>query len=172
MSQEIIYTMKGVSKIYPPTRYVLKNIYLSYFYGAKIGVLGLNGSGKTTLLKIMAGVDKDFIGEAFPSKTMKVGYLEQEPQLDPELSVRDNIFSGMGELPKLMKDFNEISEKFNYPDLDPDLMNSLIEKQGVIQEKLEALGGWEVDQKIEMMIDVLRCPDADTKVDKLSAFWR
>lgn len=168
MSQEIIYTMKGVSKIYPPTRYVLKNIYLSYFYGAKIGVLGLNGSGKSTLLKIMAGVDKDFIGEAFPSKTMKVGYLEQEPQLDPELSVRDNIFSGMGELPKLMKDFNEISEKFNDPDLDPDLMNSLIEKQGVIQEKLEALGGWEVDQKIEMMIDVLRCPDADTKVDKLS----
>ena len=99
MSQEIIYTMKGVSKIYPPTRYVLKNIYLSYFYGAKIGVLGLNGSGKSTLLKIMAGVDKDFIGEAFPSKTMKVGYLEQEPQLDPELSVRDNIFSGMCELP-------------------------------------------------------------------------
>ncbi len=168
MSQEIIYTMKGVSKIYPPTRYVLKNIYLSYFYGAKIGVLGLNGSGKSTLLKIMAGVDKDFIGEAFPSKTMKVGYLEQEPQLDPELSVRDNIFSGMGELPKLMKDFNEISEKFNDPDLDPDLMNTLIEKQGAIQEKLEALGGWEVDQKIEMMIDVLRCPDADTKVDKLS----
>ena len=168
MSQEIIYTMKGVSKIYPPTRYVLKNIYLSYFYGAKIGVLGLNGSGKSTLLKIMAGVDKDFIGEAFPSKTMKVGYLEQEPQLDPELSVRDNIFSGMGELPKLMKEFNDISEKFNDPDLDPDLMNTLIEKQGVIQEKLEALGGWEVDQKIEMMIDVLRCPDAETKVDKLS----
>lgn len=168
MSQEIIYTMKGVSKIYPPTRYVLKNIYLSYFYGAKIGVLGLNGSGKSTLLKIMAGVDKDFIGEAFPSKTMKVGYLEQEPQLDPELSVRDNIFSGMGELPKLMNEFNEISEKFNDPELDPDLMNTLIEKQGVIQEKLEALGGWEVDQKIEMMIDVLRCPDADSKVEKLS----
>ena len=168
MSQEIIYTMKGVSKIYPPTRYVLKNIYLSYFYGAKIGVLGLNGSGKSTLLKIMAGVDKDFIGEAFPSKTMKVGYLEQEPQLDGTLSVRDNIFSGMGELPKLMKEFNEISEKFNDPDLDPDLMNTLIEKQGVIQEKLEALGGWEVDQKIEMMIDVLRCPEPETLVQNLS----
>lgn len=168
MSQEIIYTMKGVSKVVPPTRYVLKNIYLSYFYGAKIGVLGLNGAGKSTLLKIMAGVDKDFLGEAFPSKTMKVGYLEQEPKLDPEKTVKENIFSGMGELPFLMKEFNDISEKFNDPDLDPDLMNTLIEKQGVIQEKLEALGGWEADQKIEMMIDVLRCPDGDTKVDKLS----
>ncbi len=168
MSQEIIYTMKGVSKVFPPQRYVLKNIYLSYFYGAKIGVLGLNGSGKSTLLKIMAGVDKDFIGEAFPSKTMKVGYLEQEPQLDNTLSVRDNIFSQMGELPKLMKDFNAISEKFNDPDLDPDEMNKLIEKQGEIQEKLEALGGWEVDQKIEMVIDALRCPDADTPVANLS----
>ena len=150
MSQEIIYTMKGVSKIYPPQRYVLKNIYLSYFYGAKIGVLGLNGSGKSTLLKIMAGVDKDFIGEAFPSKTMKVGYLEQEPQLDLTTTVKENIFSQMGDLPKLMKDFNAISEKFNDPDLDPDEMNKLIEKQGEIQEKLEALGGWEVDQKIEI----------------------
>jgi ATP-binding cassette ChvD family protein len=168
MSQEIIYTMKGVSKVYPPSRYVLKNIYLSYFYGAKIGVLGLNGAGKSSLLKIMAGVDKDFIGEAFPSKTMKVGYLEQEPQLDLNLTVKENIFSHMGELPKLMKEFNEISEKFNNPDLDPDEMNALIEKQGVIQEKLEALGGWEVDQKIELIIDALRCPDADTPVANLS----
>ena len=168
MSQEIIYTMKGVSKVVPPTRYVLKNIYLSYFYGAKIGVLGLNGAGKSTLLKIMAGVDKDFLGEAFPSKTMKVGYLEQEPKLDADKTVKENIFAGMGELPALMKEFNEISEKFNDPDLDPDVMNTLIEKQGVIQEKLEALGGWEADQKIEMMIDVLRCPDGDVKVDKLS----
>jgi len=168
MSQEIIYTMKGVSKVYPPNRYVLKNIYLSYFYGAKIGVLGLNGAGKSTLLKIMAGVDKDFLGEAFPSKTMKVGYLEQEPHLDPNLTVKENIFSGMGELPKLMKEFNEISEKFNDPNLDPDEMNTLIEKQGAIQEKLEALGGWEVDQKIELVIDALRCPDADTPVTNLS----
>jgi sulfate-transporting ATPase len=168
MSQEIIYTMKGVSKVVPPTRYVLKNIYLSYFYGAKIGVLGLNGAGKSTLLKIMAGIDKDFLGEAFPSKSMKVGYLEQEPKLDADKTVKENIFAGMGELPGLMKEFNEISEKFNDPDLDPDVMNTLIEKQGVIQEKLEALGGWEADQKIEMMIDVLRCPDGDVKVDKLS----
>lgn len=168
MSQDIIYTMKGVSKVYPPNRYVLKNIYLSYFYGAKIGVLGLNGSGKSSLLKIMAGVDQDFIGEAFPARQMKVGYLEQEPQLDPTMTVKENIFSGMGELPQLMKSFNEISEKFNDPDLDPDEMNKLIEKQGEIQEKLEALGGWEVDQKIEIAMDALRCPDGDLAIPQLS----
>ena len=120
MSQDIIYTMKGVSKIYPPQRFVLKDIYLSYFYGAKIGVLGLNGAGKSSLLKIMAGIDKDFIGEAFPAKKLKVGFLEQEPQLDASLTVKENIFSGMGDLPGLMKAFNEINEKFNDPDLDPD----------------------------------------------------
>ena len=168
MSQEIIYTMKGVSKVYPPNRYVLKNIYLSYFYGAKIGVLGLNGSGKSTLLKIMAGVDTEFLGEAFPAKKMKVGYLEQEPKLDDSLSVRDNIFSQMGDLPKLMKDYNAINDKFSDPDLDPDEMNKMIEKQGELQEKIEALGGWDVDQKIEMVIDALRCPDADQMTTHLS----
>lgn len=168
MSHEIIYTMKGVSKVYPPNRYVLKNIYLSYFYGAKIGVLGLNGSGKSTLLKIMAGVDHDFLGEAFPAKQLKVGFLEQEPQLDPNQTVKENIFSGMGDLPKFMKEFNQINEKFNDPDLDPDEMNKLIEKQGEIQEKIEALGGWEVDQKIELAMDALRCPEGDLPVTKLS----
>ncbi|MFZ4403572.1 MAG: energy-dependent translational throttle protein EttA [Pseudobdellovibrionaceae bacterium] len=168
MSKEIIYTMKGVSKVFPPNRYVLKNIYLSYFYGAKIGVLGLNGAGKSTLLKIMAGVDKDFLGDAFPSKQMKVGYLPQEPHLDETMTVKENIFSGMGELPLLMKQFNEISEKFNDPDLDPDVMNTLIEKQGVVQEKIEALNGWEVDQKIEIAMDALRTPEGDSAVAHLS----
>lgn len=168
MSQDIIYTMKGVSKVYPPQRYVLKNIYLSYFYGAKIGVLGLNGSGKSSLLRIMAGVDLDFLGEAFPARQMRVGYLEQEPQLDPTLTVKENIFSGMGELPKLMKEYNAINDKFSDPDLDPDEMNKLIEKQGAIQEKLEALGAWDVDQKIEIAMDALRCPDGDLSVDRLS----
>ncbi len=168
MSQDIIYTMKGVSKVYPPNRFVLKDIYLSYFYGAKIGVLGLNGSGKSSLLKIMAGVDTEFIGEAFPAKKMKVGYLEQEPKLDETLNVRDNIFSQMGELPKLMKDYNAINDKFSDPDLDPDEMNKLIEKQGELQEKIEAMGGWEVDQKIELVIDALRCPDAEEAVAHLS----
>ncbi len=168
MSQEIIYTMKNVSKVYPPNRYVLKNIYLSYFYGAKIGVLGLNGSGKSTLLKIMAGVDQEFLGEAFPAKKMKVGYLEQEPKLDDTLTVRDNIFAGMGELPALMKEYNAINDQFSDPDLDPDKMNELIEKQGTLQEKIETLGGWEVDQKIDIVINALRCPDADSPVDHLS----
>ena len=168
MSQDIIYTMKGVSKVYPPNRYVLKNIYLSYFYGAKIGVLGLNGSGKSSLLKIMAGLDTEFLGEAFPAKKMKVGYLEQEPKLDDTLNVRDNIFSQMGDLPQLMKDYNLINDQFSDPDLSEDKMNKLIEKQGELQEKIEALGGWDVDQKIEMVIDALRCPDAETAVAHLS----
>ncbi len=168
MSQDIIYTMKGVSKVYPPNRFVLKDIYLSYFYGAKIGVLGLNGSGKSSLLRIMAGIDKDFVGEAFPARAFKVGYLEQEPQLDETMTVKENIFSGMGELPKLMKEFNAINDKFSDPDLDPDEMNKLIEKQGVIQEKLEVLGAWDVDQKIELAMDALRCPDGDLPVKNLS----
>ncbi len=168
MSQDIIYTMKGVSKVYPPNRYVLKNIYLSYFYGAKIGVLGLNGSGKSSLLKIMAGLDKDFLGEAFPAKEMKVGYLPQEPQLDETLSVRDNIFSGMGELPKLMTEFNRLSELMCNPDITPEEMEKLIDKQGQYQEKIEALDGWGVDQKIELAMDALRCPEGDLPVKNLS----
>ncbi len=168
MAEEIIYTMKGVSKVYPPQKYVLKNIYLSYFYGAKIGVLGLNGSGKSTLLKIMAGVDQDFLGEAFPAKKLKVGYLEQEPQLDPTMTVKENIFSGMGDLPLFVKRYNEITEKFNDPDLDPDVMNTLIEQQGELQEKIENLGGWEVDQKIDLAMEALRCPDGDSPVSHLS----
>jgi energy-dependent translational throttle protein EttA len=168
MSQDIIYTMKGVSKVYPPNRFVLKNIYLSYFYGAKIGVLGLNGSGKSSLLKIMAGVDQEFIGEAFPARKMKVGYLEQEPQLDTKLSVKENIFSGMGELPIYMKEYNDISKQFEDPDLDPDKMNSLIERQGQLQEKIEALNGWEVDLVIEKAMDALRCPDGDLPIAQLS----
>ncbi len=167
MSQDIIYTMKGVSKVYPPTRYVLKNIYLSYFYGAKIGVLGLNGSGKSTLLKIMAGEDKDFIGEAFPARQMKVGFLKQEPELENDKTVKENIFSGMGELPGLLAEFNKISERFQ-EELSPEDMEKLIEKQGQIQEKIEALGGWEVDQKIEIAMDALRCPPGDQLVSQLS----
>ncbi len=168
MSQDIIYTMKGVSKVYPPNRFVLKDIYLSYFYGAKIGVLGLNGSGKSSLLKIMAGTDQDFIGEAFPARKMRLGYLQQEPELDPKLTVKENIFSGMGDLPKFMQEFNAISEKFNDPDLDPEKMDQLINRQGELQEKIEALGGWEVDQKIEKAMDALRCPDGDLPVTHLS----
>lgn len=168
MSQEIIYTMKGVSKVYPPNRFVLKDIYLSYFYGAKIGVLGLNGSGKSSLLKIMAGVDKEFLGEAFPSKTLKVGYLEQEPKLDPKLTVKENIFSGMGELPFLIEKFNKICARLGDENITPDEMDKLIDEQGQVQEKIEAMGGWEVDQKINVAMEALRCPEGDLSVVNLS----
>ncbi len=167
MAEEIIYTMKGVGKVYPPNRYVLKNIYLSYFYGAKIGVLGLNGSGKSTLLKIMAGVDHEFLGEAFPARAFKVGYLQQEPQLDVKKTVKENVMDGLGELNELLLEFNRINDKFS-EEMTPEAMEKLIERQGQVQEKLEALGGWEVDQKVEQAMDALRCPPGDSAVTNLS----
>ena len=168
MAEEIIYTMTGVGKVYPPNKYVLKDIYLSYFYGAKIGVLGLNGSGKSSLMKIMAGLDDDFIGEAFPAKDFKLGYLDQEPQLDPEKTVKENVMDGLGELNEYLTEFNKINEKFQDPELDPDEMEKLIAKQADYQEKIEALDGWEVDQKIEQAMDALRCPPEDSSVKDLS----
>jgi energy-dependent translational throttle protein EttA len=167
VAEEIIYTMKGVSKVYPPNRFVLKDIYLSYFYGAKIGVLGLNGSGKSSLLKIMAGVDGDFLGEAFPARDFKVGYLQQEPQLDPTKTVKENVMEGMGELPRLLEEFNRISQKM-CEDITPEEMEKLIDRQGNIQEKIEAADGWEIDQKLERAMDALRCPPGDTPVTNLS----
>jgi len=167
MAEEIIYTMKGVGKVYPPNRYVLKDIYLSYFYGAKIGVLGLNGAGKSSLLNIMAGVDNDFLGEAFPARDFKVGYLKQEPELDPKKTVKENVMDGMGELPKLLAEYNKISEKFA-EEMSPEEMEALIEKQGKIQEKIEAADGWEIDAKLERAMDALRCPPGDSPVTNLS----
>ena len=168
MANDIIYTMKGVGKVYPPNRFVLKDIYLSYFYGAKIGVLGLNGAGKSSLLKIMAGVDQDFIGEAFPARDFKIGYLQQDPKLDESKTVKENIMEGLGELNDLLKEFQVISDKFSDPDLDPDEMEKLIEKQGVVQEKIEARDGWSVDQKIAVASQALRCPPDDAAVGPLS----
>jgi sulfate-transporting ATPase len=167
VAEEIIYTMKGVGKVYPPNRYVLKDIYLSYFYGAKIGVLGLNGAGKSSLLNIMAGIDQDFLGEAFPARDFKVGYLKQEPELDPKKTVKENVMDGMGELPKLLADYNAISEKFS-DEMTPEQMEALIEKQGKIQEKIEAADGWEIDAKLERAMDALRCPPGDSDVTNLS----
>ncbi len=164
---EIIYTMKGVGKVYPPNRWVLKNIYLSYFYGAKIGVLGLNGSGKSSLLRIMAGVDHDFVGEAFPAREFKVGYLEQEPKLDASKTVKENVMDGLGELPLLLKEFEEISAKFA-EDMSPEAMEKLIDRQGKVQEKIEAQNGWEVDQKLEKAMDALNCPPGESQVTTLS----
>ncbi len=168
MAEEIIYTMKGVGKVYPPNRYVLKDIYLSYFYGAKIGVLGLNGSGKSSLLKIMAGVDKEFLGESFPARDFKVGYLPQEPELDETKNVKENVMDGLGAINTWLKEYQAISDKFSDPDLDPNEMEKLIEKQGVLQEKIEAVDGWEIDQKVERAMDALRCPPGEWPVKNLS----
>lgn len=168
MAEEIIYTMKGVSKVYPPNKYVLKNIYLSYFYGAKIGVLGLNGSGKSSLLNIMAGKDEEFLGESFPARDFKLGYLEQEPDLDPEKTAKQVIFEGVGEVARLLTEFNDISTQLCDENLDPNKMEKLIEKQGSIQEKIEALDGWGLDAKIDQAMDALRCPPEDALIKNLS----
>lgn len=168
MSQDIIYTMKGVGKVYPPNRYVLKDIYLSYFYGAKIGVLGLNGSGKSTLLRIMAGEDQDFLGEAFPARDFNIAYLKQEPELNLSKSVKENVMEGLGEINQWLADFNEISTALCDENLTPEKMESLIDKQGKIQEKIEAVDGWEIDQKVEQALEALRCPPGDSQVTHLS----
>ena len=168
MAEEIIYTMKGVSKVYPPNKYVLKDIYLSYFYGAKIGVLGLNGSGKSSLLKIMAGSDQDFLGESFPAKDYKLGYLEQEPVLDPDKTVKEIILEGVGELADHLKEFNELSMKMCDENISEGDMEKLIDRQGTIQEKIEAADGWELDAKIEQAMEALRCAPEDSLVGSLS----
>ncbi len=168
MSQEIIYTMKGVGKVIPPNnKFILKDIYLSYFYGAKIGIIGGNGSGKSTLLRIMAGVDKNFVGEAFPAKEMKVGYLPQEPEIDESKTVKELVEEGVGELAEKIKEFNVISAKFA-EEMTDDEMNALLEKQGKVQEFIEANNGWELDHKLERAMDALHCPPGDAIGKNLS----
>jgi ATP-binding cassette ChvD family protein len=161
---KIIYTMMRVSKFYDK-KPVIKDISLSYFYGAKIGVLGLNGSGKSSLLRIMAGVDKEFNGQAVLSPGYSVGFLEQEPQLDDAKSVREIVEEGAAETVALLAEFNEITAKFADPDADFD---KLIERQGVVQEKLDHLDAWDLDARLEMAMDALRCPPGDTRVQVLS----
>lgn len=162
--------MTGVNKIYPPQKQVLKNIYLSFFYGAKIGVLGLNGSGKSSLLRIIAGIDKEFQGEVVSDLGYSVGLLEQEPQLDKGKTVKEIVEEGVKETVALLKEFEAINEKFADPEVleDPDKMDKLIARQGEVQEKLDAIGAWELDHKLERAMDALRCPPADSKVDNLS----
>jgi energy-dependent translational throttle protein EttA len=168
--EKIIFSMTGVSKIYPPSKQVLKDIYLSFFYGAKIGVLGLNGSGKSSLLRIIAGVDKEFQGEVVSDLTFSVGLLEQEPKLDRSKTVKEVVEEGVHEIMRLLKEFEAINEKFGDPDIleNPDAMDKLIQKQGQIQEKLDASGAWEIDHKLERAMDALRCPPPDSKVENLS----
>jgi len=166
MSQEtIIFSMAGVSKIIPPNRQILKNIYLSFFYGAKIGVLGLNGSGKSTLLRIIAGVDKSYNGEVVFSPGYSVGMLEQEPQLDPTKTVREVVEEGVQEVVNLLKEFDEINEGFNDPDADFD---KLIARQAEVQEKLDRHNAWELDTKLERAMDALRTPPSDAVIGNLS----
>ena len=168
MSNEtIIFSMAGVGKIFPPKKQVLKDIYLSFFYGAKIGVLGLNGSGKSSLLKIIAGLDKEYIGDVAFSGGYTVGMLEQEPKLDPDKTVKEILEEGVQDVVDLLKEFDEINLKFAEPMTD-DEMNKLIERQGIVQELLDQKEAWELDTKLEKAMDALRTPAADAKVGNLS----
>lgn len=166
MSQ-FVYTMNRVGKVVPPKREILKDISLSFFPGAKIGVLGLNGAGKSTLLRIMAGLDTEINGEARPQPGIKIGYLPQEPQLDEELDVRGNVEQGVGEIVELVNQFNAISDKFAEPMSDEE-MNALLEQQGELQNKIDAADGWQIERTLEVAADALRLPPWDAQVSKLS----
>ncbi len=164
---QYIYTMNRVAKVVPPKQFILKDISLSFFPGAKIGVLGLNGSGKSTLMRIMAGLDTEIDGEARPQPGINIGYLPQEPELDENKDVRGNVEEGLGDTIELLNRFNEISNKFAEP-MDDDEMNALLEEQGKLQDAIDSAGGWEVDRKLEIAADALRLPPWDADVTKLS----
>jgi len=164
---QYIYTMNRVAKMVPPKRFIIKDISLSFFPGAKIGVLGLNGSGKSTLLRIMAGIDKEFEGEARPQPGINIGYLPQEPELDPAKDVRGNVEEGVAETKALLERFNAISDRFAEP-MDDDEMNTLLEEQGKLQDAIDSAGAWELARKLEIAADALRLPSWDADVTKLS----
>lgn len=166
MAHEFVYTMNDLRKVIGD-RVILDGITLSFFPGAKIGVLGANGAGKSTLLRIMAGIDQDVMGEAKPAKGLRVGYLPQEPELDPEKTVLGNVEEGVGELRALLDEFNALSEKFAEP-MDDDEMNALLEKQGKLQDQIDAADAWEIDRTVEVAMEALRCPPPDADVSTLS----
>ena len=168
--KKVIFSMVGVSKIYPPQKQVLKNIYLSFFYGAKIGIIGLNGSGKSSLLKIIAGIDKDYQGEVVFSPGYSVGYLEQEPQLDADKTVIEVVREGVQPIMDLLAEFDAVNAAFGDPDVleDPDKMDALISRQAELQDKLDAADAWNIDSKLERAMDALQCPPDDQKIATLS----
>jgi ATP-binding cassette ChvD family protein len=167
MAPDFIYTMKDLRKVVPPKREILKGIWLSFYYGAKIGVLGLNGAGKSSLLRIMAGQDPDFIGEAFLGKNFTAGFLEQEPKLDPNKTVLGNVQDGVADKMKVVNRWNEVSAKFAEP-MGDDEMNKLIEEQGKLQDQMDTQNLWDLDRQLEIAMDALRCPPGDAEVAKLS----
>jgi ATP-binding cassette ChvD family protein len=167
MAGEYIFTMRDLRKVVPPSREILKGIHLAFFPGAKIGVLGANGAGKSTLLRIMAGVDRDFLGEARPLPGIRIGFLPQEPQLDPTKDVRGNVMDGVREQQALLDQFNQLSARFAEP-MDDEEMTRLLEKQGNLQERIDALGLWELDHKIDLAMDALRLPPGDADVSRIS----
>lgn len=168
--KKIIFSMVGVNKIFPPQKQVLKNIYLSFFYGAKIGIIGLNGSGKSTLLKIIAGIDKDYQGEVVFSPGYSVGYLEQDPKLEPGKTVKEIVQEGVQEIVDTLKEYEEVNERFGDPEVleDPDKMDALINRQAELQDKIDATDAWNLDSCLERAMDALRCPPEDQVVDTLS----
>ena len=165
--EKIIFSMVGVSKVLNNNKKILNNIYLSFFYGAKIGIIGLNGSGKSTLMKIIAGIDKSFQGEVVFSPGYSVGYLEQEPQLDPTKTVKEIVEEGAAETVALLKEYEDINMKLCEP-MDDDEMARLVERQGELYEKIDQVNGWELDSVLERAMDALRCPDGDQPVNVLS----
>ena len=164
---QYVYSMMGVGKVVPPKKHILKDISLSFFPGAKIGVLGLNGAGKSTLLRIMAGIDTEIEGEAIPQKNLKVGYLPQEPQLDDDTDVRANVEQGLGEAKALLDEFERVSARFG-EELTDDEMTALIEEQGELQTRIDAIGAWEIERKLEIAADALRLPPWEARVEHLS----
>jgi ATP-binding cassette ChvD family protein len=164
---QFIYTMKGLGKVHPPDQVVLKDIWLSFLPGAKIGVLGLNGSGKSTLLRIMSGQDQNFVGEAFPAAGISIGFLEQEPKLDPGKDVLGNVEEGVSEIRGLLNRYDEINAKFG-EEMSPEEMEKVLEEQGKVQDRIEAAQGWDLDSRVELAMDALRLPPPDADVSKLS----
>src|SRR5215510_8244133 len=167
MAHQYIFTMKDLRRIHPPNKEVLKGIWLSFYPGAKIGVIGSNGAGKSTLLRIMAGVDTEFLGEAWPAEGTKIGFLQQEPQLDPTKNVKENVEECVSDVRDLLKRFDEINARFA-EELSPEDMEEVLAEQAKVQDKIDAANGWDLDRTLDIAMDALRCPPGDADVTTLS----